>query len=87
MSNIINDSIKEQILDEVYEELLEKGWSEDSAAEMAPDIAQKDGRIMMPTYNFLIKCTECDGQGEYETSMNPDSLFIRVKTVKKVGVK
>lgn len=28
---------------------------------------------MMPTYNFLIKCTECDGQGEYETSMNPDS--------------
>ena len=27
----------------------------------------------MPTYNFLIKCTECDGQGEYETSMNPDS--------------
>lgn len=41
VSNIINDSIKEQILDEVYEELLEKGWSEDSAAEMAPDIAQK----------------------------------------------
>ena len=41
VSNIVNDSIKEQILDEVYEELLEKGWSEDSAAEMAPDIAQK----------------------------------------------
>ena len=28
---------------------------------------------MMPTYNFLIKCTECDGKGEYETSMKPDS--------------
>ena len=27
----------------------------------------------MPVYNFLIKCTECDGQGEYETSMNPNS--------------
>ena len=34
VSNIVNDSIKEQILDEVYEELLEKGWSEESAAEM-----------------------------------------------------
>ena len=22
----------------------------------------------MPTYNFVIKCDECDGQGEYETS-------------------
>ena len=23
---------------------------------------------MMPTYSFLIKCSECDGEGEYETS-------------------
>ncbi|MEK9896768.1 MAG: hypothetical protein VW518_10155 [Burkholderiaceae bacterium] len=25
----------------------------------------------MPTYNFLIKCSECDGEGEYETSFDP----------------
>ena len=27
----------------------------------------------MPTYNFLIKCIECDGEGEYQLSSNPSS--------------
>ncbi|MEL0116229.1 MAG: hypothetical protein VW739_00800 [Pelagibacteraceae bacterium] len=25
----------------------------------------------MPTYNFLIKCSDCDGEGEYQTSSGP----------------
>ena len=27
----------------------------------------------MPVYDFLIRCTECNGEGEYQLSLNPSS--------------
>ena len=32
-----------------------------------------EARWTMPVYDFLIRCTECNGEGEYQLSLNPSS--------------
>lgn len=36
-------------------------------------VVNKRGWWTMPVYDFLIRCTECNGEGEYQLSLNPSS--------------